>query len=278
MMKRISFLLATKNRAKFLEKALKNHQKLLKENDELILIDGGSSDDTIKVAKKFSKIISVFISEADISEGHAFNKGILLSSGKYIKILSDDDIFFSQAIENAYTIMEKNPDIDVLLCGGVKLRGKDLSFAYAPPGVDYGKKVSDVFKYGGCGLGLLIRKKSFALTGLFNPYSFSLDNDYITQAINSGANVKFCRIKMFHHFLEDHSGSIKQGERLRKDIARIKNRYNYSDENFFLNLRVSFSQILFPLLPKNIQTAYKKIFKLTKSKPKIKPIWDGGFS
>ena len=51
--------------------------------------------------KENSDIGEKFVSEEDISEGHAVNKGVLLASGKYIKLLTDDDYFYREAIEKA---------------------------------------------------------------------------------------------------------------------------------------------------------------------------------
>lgn len=276
--KRITFFLATKNRAKFLSIALKKIQKLKSPRDELIIIDGGSTDNTNKVIQKFKNIIDVFVSESDMSESHASNKAVLLATGKYIKLLTDDDEFYKDAIDNAYLVMEKNPDVDVLLCGGLKIRGKDQAYAYVPPGANYGQKVADVFKYGGCGLGFLIRRSAFAKTGLFTPNCVSLDNDYLAKAINSGANVKFCRINMYTHFIEDHSALINRRKKLEIDIKRIKKLYKVKDKPIINKLREKYSPKLFPLLPKPLQMLYKQSMGATKISLRKNPIWDGGFS
>ncbi len=276
--KRVSFLLATKNRAKYLEKTLIIHQTLIGLNDELIIIDGNSTDQTLSVINKYKKIVSLFVSEDDISESHATNKGVLLASGKYIKILTDDDTFYKEAIEEAIEVMEENPDIDVLLCGGTKARGRRKWNAYAPPGVNYGKEVADVFRYGGCGLGMIIKRSAFSLTGLFSSESLSLDNDYLAKAIYSGAKVKFCRINMFHHPLEDHSAAVNRTEKLFKDRERLMKQYGLQNQVLLQKIRISAASMIFPLLPKFIQNPYKKFIKNKRQALAIKPIWDGGFS
>jgi len=89
--KRISYIFSTKNRAAFLEKALDNCRKFLEPEDELIVIDGASQDNTREVVKKNADIIDVFVSEPDLSGAHASNKAFLLARGRYIKPLPDDD-------------------------------------------------------------------------------------------------------------------------------------------------------------------------------------------
>ncbi len=59
---------------------------------EHIIIDGGSSDNTIQIVKEFSHV-SQFISEADDGLYDAINKGINLAKGEVIGILNSDDFF-----------------------------------------------------------------------------------------------------------------------------------------------------------------------------------------
>lgn len=62
---------------------------------EFIVIDGGSKDTTIDIIKKYDKQISRWISEKDNGIYDALNKGIQLSSGKWIHILNAGDTYFS---------------------------------------------------------------------------------------------------------------------------------------------------------------------------------------
>lgn len=63
------------------------------ENIEYIIIDGASVDDTIMIVESYQDARIKLISEPDKGLYDAMNKGIALSSGKYIAILNSDDIF-----------------------------------------------------------------------------------------------------------------------------------------------------------------------------------------
>ncbi|MBI3935246.1 MAG: glycosyltransferase [Acidobacteria bacterium] len=223
--RRVSFILATKNRASHLEKALKLASELKKADDELIIVDGLSSDETLEVVRRHEGIVDVLISEPDLSEGHAFNKGILVSRGRYVKLLTDDDVIYPEAMEQAIGVMEDNPRVELLLCGGTKERAGRWHTVYLPPGVNYGRQVADVFRYGGCGIGLLIRRSSFARVGLLNPKAVALDLDFLAQAIAGGATVRFCRIKLYQHVIEDHSGIVRRRREWEQDRQRILQQY-----------------------------------------------------
>jgi glycosyltransferase involved in cell wall biosynthesis len=74
-------------------------------NIEYIIVDGKSTDETIKIVKSFEKqfqekgISYKWISEEDSGIYMAFNKGIKMSSGKWISFLGSDDIYLNNAIE-----------------------------------------------------------------------------------------------------------------------------------------------------------------------------------
>ena len=63
-------------------------------NYEYLIIDGGSTDNTIKIIDEYKKHINVIISEADKGIYNAINKGIKKSTGSIVSILHSDDTFY----------------------------------------------------------------------------------------------------------------------------------------------------------------------------------------
>ncbi|MDP3880116.1 MAG: glycosyltransferase, partial [Dehalococcoidales bacterium] len=143
--KRVSFIVATRNRAEYLMQALERSRTLVTPEDELIIIDGGSTDNTAEVVRKYSDIVDIFISEPDKGPGHAFSKGMLLARGKYLKQLPDDDIVHPSAMEQSIRVMEEHPEIDLLVCGGTREIGGKVKPVWLPPGTNYGYSPRDIF-------------------------------------------------------------------------------------------------------------------------------------
>ena len=89
------------NSQKYLTKSINSVLKQSYKNFELIIIDGGSTDDTLKILKKNNNKIDFWISEKDKSHFDAMNKGIKLSRGSIISILNSDDVYYINALKTA---------------------------------------------------------------------------------------------------------------------------------------------------------------------------------
>ena len=206
--RRVSFVLTTKNRAELLDVALSRARSYVTPEDELIVIDGGSTDGTGDVLDRYSDLVSVRVSEPDVSLAHGVNKGILLAQGRYIRNQTDDDILHPDGLEHAIRMLDENPDVGFLVCGGTKQRGDERWTVWLPPGVNYGSSPEDVFRYKGSGAGFIFRRSIVPLIGLLETGP-AADNELILKAIASGAGVRFCRINLYHHPIHEGSHIVR---------------------------------------------------------------------
>ena len=71
---------------------------------EHIIIDGGSTDDTILILEKYSNSIDYWISEPDNGIYDAWNKGLSIARGEWISFLGADDTFKQDAIEDLISV------------------------------------------------------------------------------------------------------------------------------------------------------------------------------
>ena len=65
---------------------------------EYIIVDGGSTDETLDICNEFDDIITNIISEPDEGIYDAMNKGVSLSSGEIIALLNSDDCYSSEEV------------------------------------------------------------------------------------------------------------------------------------------------------------------------------------
>ncbi len=218
----ISYVLPTKDRPPFLKKAFEdNIRKLVTPMDELIVVDGSEGDGSKKIIDNNRDIIDVLIRETDTGPADAFNKGALVARGRYVKWLCDDDIVSKDGMEQAVGCMDKNPDIDLLVCSGIKKTALGSNQTYSPP--DYGHDTKDVYRYGACGIGFVWRRSSLSKMGILESDHMIPDQEYVLRAISKGYNVKFLPVILYQHPILTHSTSIRdRKEWKRQEKALIK--------------------------------------------------------
>ena len=88
----ISIILVTRNACHTVEQALTSVVNQPYQNRELIIIDGGSTDGTLEVIRRFESAISFWASEPDEGIYDAMNKGIRAATGDWLYFLGADDI------------------------------------------------------------------------------------------------------------------------------------------------------------------------------------------
>jgi len=115
----LSIITVVLNQEKHLENTIKSVLSQNLKNYEHIIIDGGSTDNTLKIIQKYSNKISYWTSQKDKGLYYAFNKGMKLSRGKYIGIINSDDIYTKNAFDIISKYIIKYPKIDFFF-GSVK--------------------------------------------------------------------------------------------------------------------------------------------------------------
>lgn len=92
---KISIIIAVYNGAKTLENCLKSIQKQSYSNIEIIIMDGGSSDDTLTIIRSYEELITHWESEKDDGHTYAWNKALDFITGDWVYFLGADDYFYA---------------------------------------------------------------------------------------------------------------------------------------------------------------------------------------
>ncbi|WP_045460512.1 glycosyltransferase [Vibrio hyugaensis] len=91
----LSIVIVTFNAGKTLRKTLDSILDLNLESIEVVVIDGDSSDDTLKILEEYKVLINYAVSEIDQGIYDAMNKGVGLSKGRYVYFLGADDLLLT---------------------------------------------------------------------------------------------------------------------------------------------------------------------------------------
>ena len=111
---RITVVVAVYNGAKTLQSCLDSIESQSYKNRELIIMDGGSTDGTVDILKKYSSKINYWESSPDRGIYHAWNKALAHATGDWIYFLGADDLFHDcYVVEKFISLMcrVKNPPL-----------------------------------------------------------------------------------------------------------------------------------------------------------------------
>lgn len=126
-----SIIIATYNAAENLQYTLNSIRNQSFLDYELILIDGNSSDDTVRIIKENIDIVTFWISEPDKGLYDAWNKGIKVSNGKWIAFLGAGDSLCLDALlsyKNYIDSLVSTPDYISAIIKRTNEKGVFISF------------------------------------------------------------------------------------------------------------------------------------------------------
>ena len=104
---KISIVTPTFNQGQYIEQTIQSVLDQKYPNLEYIIIDGGSSDNTVQLIKKYEKYLSFWISEKDRGQSHAINKGLEKSTGDIFNWINSDDYYEGNVFEKAANAFSK---------------------------------------------------------------------------------------------------------------------------------------------------------------------------
>jgi glycosyltransferase involved in cell wall biosynthesis len=120
----VSIVTPSYNQAAFLEQTIRSVLEQDYPNIEYLIADGGSTDGSVEIIKKYANKLAWWVSEKDKGQADGINKGFARAKGEFIAWVNSDDYYMPGAISAVVAALQANPDVGFVF-GDVQVVDKD---------------------------------------------------------------------------------------------------------------------------------------------------------
>ncbi len=250
---KISVVTVCYNAVASIEETIKSVVNQTYDNVEYIIIDGGSTDGTVEIIKRYADKIAYWISESDKGIYDAMNKGIDLASGEYINFMNAGDKLFSpKTLEEIF--MQKYYKANVVygdaafVYRGFKLRHKPRSL----DSLDY------MFPL--CHQSTFVKSHIMKIFHYDLKYKSSADYDLFYRLYKLGEEFEYVPIIVAEYEAESgiSATSLLRQRKESGEINGLGNTYRYKLKSHFINIKYNLRKHLSRLFPKIILNLRKR--------------------
>lgn len=171
----VSIITPSYNQGMFIEETIKSVLSQDYPNIEYIVVDGGSTDNTTEILKKYETRLR-WISEKDRGQSDAIIKGFNMSKGEILAWLNSDDTYLPGAVKTVVEYFERNPDV-AMIYGKTYCTDEDGRVLGEYPTEDFDLKTLATFNYISQSSAFFRRDDYNSVGGIDMELSYTMDYD-----------------------------------------------------------------------------------------------------
>lgn len=223
---KISVITPSLNQGRSIEKSILSVLNQDYPNLEYIIIDGGSTDASVEIIKKYEKCLAFWVSESDRGYMNAINKGLPRATGEIIAWLNTDDFYYPGVFIKAAEEFSKDTSIDLLYGDAVLVseKGRPL-FKQTPKGINLRLLSIDCYL---AQPSTFIKKDLIKKVGGFDQsITIGADYDFWIRAFKNG-KVKYLPLLISKITISYNTKSFKNWGQTIKDNLTVQAKYFHS--------------------------------------------------
>ncbi len=220
---KLSIITPSFNQGRFLEETILSVLNQGYESLEYIVIDGGSTDESVSIIRRYESNFAYWVSEKDRGQVHAINKGLEKATGEYFAFINSDDVYLPGAFNAVMNHFADKPECK-WVCGDTLMFGDGhetrmihatvprsaahcLSWAYRAPQPGHFWKTE------------LVR------SGFQERWNYDFDHDMYVRLLLAGHRCEYIPLPMAAYRLHEVSKTIAEGHRQLEEFDRIAEFY-----------------------------------------------------
>lgn len=221
----LSYIAATHNRLPQLRPALDHLVAMRQPNEEIVVVDGGSTDGTAEYLRQLHAAgqIQQLITEPMQSEAHGLNLGLMAARGQFLKLVRDDVAYDYDGIRQGKDFMLANPEVEVLgaNAGTLAVAAPDHFALETDAEENFRRWLNDKQVVSLPGLALLIRREALALTGLLFIGVQQVDTDFTYRLTSLNVNVAWSTAVLALHLVGPATAPALTGRSKLAELDRM---------------------------------------------------------
>ena len=211
------------NQGRFLEETILSVLNQGYEPLEYIVVDGGSTDESVEIIRRYEHRLSHWESEKDRGQVHAINKGLELATGDIVAFLNSDDVYLPGAFNAVMSYFAEHPE-SKWICGDTIMFGDGhetqlirsdiprsaahcLSWAYRAPQPGH------------------FWRTELVQSGFEERWNYDFDHDMYVRLLLAGYKCEYVPLPVAAYRLHEVSKTVAEGERMLEEFDRIAEFY-----------------------------------------------------
>lgn len=224
---RVSIVTPSFNQARFLEETIRSVLDQDYPNLEYIVVDGGSTDGSVDIIRRYSDRLAYWVSEHDGGQAAALNKGLARSTGSLVGWLNSDDLLLLGALERLAAAHARQPEAIVL--GDVISFLDGASKGWLVPQRDITLENFAAFwrqRISWHQPGVYVPRAALARVGLLDESLHCLfDQDWLCRMLQAGVPLMYLREPVAAFRLHRASKTVGRSPRWNEEHVMLSRRY-----------------------------------------------------
>lgn len=220
---KISIVTPSFNQGKFLEQTIQSVLNQDYASIEYIIIDGGSTDESVDIIRRYEKHLAYWTSEKDRGQAHAINKGLEKATGDIFAFINSDDLYLPGAFRAVAEYFRMNPSCE-WLCGETMFFGPARDTVLAPTEVPKTAAHALSWAYKAPQPGMFW-KREIVKDGFQERWRYCFDNELYVRLLIRGHKCEYLPVPLAAYRFHETSKTVAEGELFDHEFDEIAEIY-----------------------------------------------------